>query len=152
MVNVPTVLWIDENGRIVRPNDVAFTSEAGGRYANVSTRAQMTLLRRWVHDELPATPPADLRSLQQLPTDDDQLARAEFGLGNHLWRTGRQQAAARAFDRAGALAPHDFIIRRGTMPMLNKDPFGDDFRAMVKDWRDRGHAYYNPLPVEPPED
>lgn len=152
MVNVPTVLWIDENGRIVRPNDVAFTSEAGGRYAKVSTQAQMTLLRRWVHDELPATPPAELRDLQQLPTDDDQLARAEFGLGNYLWRTGRQDAAARAFDRAGALAPHDFIIRRGTMPMLNKDPFGDDFRAMAKDWRDRGHAYYHPLPVEPPED
>ena len=26
MINVPTILWIDEEGRIARPNDVAFGS------------------------------------------------------------------------------------------------------------------------------
>ena len=148
MVNVPTVLWIDEDGQIVRPNDVAFTTEQGGNYANVSTEDQMALLRGWVRGELKAKSSVEVRGLQQLPTEDDQRARAEFGLGNWLWRQGHQDAAARAFDRAGKLAPHDFMIRRGTMRMVDRDPFGEDFRAMVTDWRERGNDYYHPLPVE----
>ena len=104
MVNVSTVLWIDEDGQIVRPNDVAFTTEQGGNYANVSTEDQMALLRAWVRGELEAKSSVEVRALQQLPTEDDQRARAEFGLGNWLWRQGHQDAAARAFERAGELA------------------------------------------------
>ena len=148
MVNVPTVLWIDEEGQIVRPNDVAFTTEQGGNYASVSTDDQMALLRAWVHRDTEAKSPAAVRALQQLPTEEDQRARAEFGLGNWLWRQGRPDAAARAFERAGELAPHDFMIRRGTMKMVDKAPFGEDFRAMVTDWRKQGNDYYHPLPVE----
>lgn len=148
MVNVPTVLWIDEAGRIVRPNDVAFTTEAGGRYANVSTEDQMALLRRWVRGEIEAKSPSEVRSLQSLPGDEDQLARAHFGLGNWLWREGRTEAAARHFARGGELAPHDFMIRRGTMRMVGLDPFGEPFREMVQAWAADGHAYYHPLAVE----
>lgn len=148
MVNVPTVLWIDEQGRIVRPNDVAFTIERGGRYANVSTEHQMELLRAWVRGEREARPSAEIRSLLSLPSDDDQLARAHFGLGNWLWRQGRAEAAGRQLARGGKLAPHDFMIRRGTIRMVGQDPFGDDFREMVEAWRAEGNDYYHPLPLE----
>jgi hypothetical protein len=148
MVNVPTVLWIDEQGRIVRPNDVAFTTERGGRFANVSTDDQMALLRRWVHGDLEVKSAAEIRSQLSLPSDDDQLARAHFGLGNWLWREGEHEAAARHFARGGELAPHDFMIRRGTMRMVGQDPFGQDFRAMIEAWRAEGNEYYHPLPVE----
>ena len=148
MVNVPTVLWIDEAGRIVRPNDVAFTTEQGGRYANVSTERQMELLRGWVRGEIEAKSPAEVRSLLSLPSADDQLARAHFGLGNWLWRRGRAEAAARHFTRGGELAPHDFMIRRGTMRMVGQDPFGEEFREMVQAWRAQGNDYYHPLAVE----
>jgi len=148
MVNVPTVVWIDEQGRIVRPNDVAFTTEAGGNYANVSTDDQMQLLRDWVRGDLDAKSPSEVRALQSLPSADDQLARAHFGLGNWLWREGRAEAAARHFTRGGELAPHDFMIRRGTMRMVGQDPFGEPFREMVSAWRDAGNDYYHPLAVE----
>ena len=75
-----------------------------------------------------------------------QRARAEFGLGEWLYRHGRTEAAARHFARAGELAPHDFTIRRGTMPMRGLDPMGPEFRAMLAEWRAAGHAYYLPLP------
>jgi hypothetical protein len=47
--------------------------------------------------------------------------------------------------RGGELAPHDFTIRRGTMPMRGIDPMGPEFRAMLTDWVGKGNAYYLPL-------
>ncbi|MDA0366289.1 MAG: TlpA disulfide reductase family protein, partial [Chloroflexi bacterium] len=80
VVNVPTVLWIDERGQIVRPNDVAFTSERGGEYAGVSTAAQMAALRAWVRGTAALPDAATVRSQQQLPSVDDQQARAHLAL------------------------------------------------------------------------
>ena len=148
MTNVPTVLWIDEEGRVVRPNDVAFTTEAGGKFANVSTDAQMAALRAWVRGEAPAVTPADLRAQQKLPTADDQLARAHFGLGDWLYRQGDIDGARAQFARAGELSPHDFTIRRGSMPIVGEDPFGEKFRAMITEWTESGHKFYEPLPTE----
>jgi hypothetical protein len=148
MVNVPTVLWIDEDGRIVRPNDVAFTTKEGGDYANVSTGDQMANLRAWVRNEAPAPKRSAIRAQQHLPTTDDQLARAHFGLGNWLFRQDNIDAARAQFARASELAPHDFTIRRGTMPIIGEDPFGEPFMKMIGEWAAAGHKYYLPLPVE----
>ena len=53
--------------------------------------------------------------------------------------------AARHFARAGELAPHDFTIRRGTMPMRGIDPMGPQFREMLGAWVKAGNPYYRPL-------
>ena len=81
-----------------------------------------------------------------MPTASDQEARAEFGLGQWLHERGRDEAAARHFVRAGELAPHDFTIRRGTMPIRGIDPMGPAFRGMLQEWTAAGHPYYRPLP------
>ncbi len=148
MVNVPTVVWIDEEGRIARPNDVAFTSEQGGKYAGVSTEEQMDLLRRWVAGDLPPRPAAERRAQVATPTPEAQLARAHFGLGWWLHGEGREEAARRHFGIAGELAPGDFTIRRGTMRFRDADPFGPEFMQMVAEWHAGGNRYYLPLPVE----
>ena len=87
-----------------------------------------------------------VRALQTLPTDADQQARAEFGLGQWLYEEGRGEAAARHFVAAGELAPHDFMIRRGTMPIRGIDPMGPQFRSMIQEWAAAGNPYYRPLP------
>ena len=87
-----------------------------------------------------------VRALQLLPTAADQQARAEFALGQWLSESGRAEAAARHFVRAGELAPHDFTIRRGTMPIRGIDPMGPQFRAMLSEWTGAGRPYYRPLP------
>jgi hypothetical protein len=145
IVNVPTILWIDERGRIVRPNDVAFGTDTFNPITGLEAARHLAALRAWVRGEAPAMPEARVRALQTLPTDGDQQARAEFGLGEWLFSRGRTDAAARHFVRAGELAPHDFTIRRGTMPMRGIDPMGREFREMRGEWAKAGNPYYRPL-------
>ena len=146
VVNVPTIVWIDERGRIVRPNDVGFGTDTFTHITGLRSAKPLAAVRAWVRGEALAFTGDEARALQSLPTADDQRARAEFGLGEWLFRHGRAEAAARHFARAGELAPHDFTIRRGTMPMRGIDPMGPDFRGMLGEWTAAGHTYYRPLP------
>ena len=146
IVNVPTVVWIDERGRIVRPNDVAFGTDTFRHITGIEAARHLGAVRAWVRGEAPALPETTVRALQALPTAGDQQARAEFGLGEWLFEQGRLELAERHFLRAGELAPHDFTIRRGTMPIRGIDPMGPQFRAMLQEWVTAGKPYYRPLP------
>ena len=146
MVNIPTILWIDESGRIVRPNDVAYGNNKYQQVTGLDADVHKRALRDWVKGKSPAFAANRARELQQLPTAEHQEARAEFALGQWLWEQRRTDAADRHFVRAGQLAPHDFNIRRGSLPMRNIDPMGPEFFKMATQWREAGHAYYHPLP------
>jgi hypothetical protein len=144
MVNVPTVLWIDEDGRVVRPNDVHYVSSEFAAITRFHPRKPLAALRAWVHGEPAAA--NDTAWNVAGPTWTDQEARAAFALAWHLARAGRVEAAERWFVRAGELAPHDFTIRRGSMPIRGIDPMGPAFFEMVGQWAAAGNAYYHPLP------
>jgi hypothetical protein len=146
VVNVPTVLWIEERGRIVRPNDVVFGTDTFKHITGLESARPLAALRAWVRGETPGFTAKEARTLQTLPTAADQQARAEFGLAEWLARRGRMEAAERHFVRAGELAPHDFTIRRGSMPIRGLDPMGPTFREMRDAWVGAGNPYYKPLP------
>ena len=150
IINVPTAVWIDERGRIVRPNDAAFGDDRFVDLHGRPAKPHLDALRAWVRV---GTPPfADdgaVRAHQVLPTPEEQLARAEFTLAWHLHRAGRREAAERHFVRACELAPHDFTIRRGSMPIRGLDPMGADFVPLFQEWLDAGTPYY--APMQPPK-
>ena len=146
VVNVPTIFWIDERGRIVRPNDVAFGADTFKHITGLESARHLSALRAWVRGEAPALSADEVRRHQPLPTEEQQRARAEFGLGQWLWAQGRPAAAERHFVRGGELAPHDFTIRRGTMPMRGIDSMGPQFRQMMQGWVGGGQPFYRPLP------
>ena len=146
IVNVPTGVWIDERGRIVRPNDPVFGTDTFKHITGIESARHLTALRAWVRGEAPAPSADKVRALQTLPTAADQQARAEFALGQWLFEQGRLAAAERHYIRGGELAPQDFTIRRGTMPIRGIDPMGPQFREMVMAWASAGHRYYQPLP------
>ncbi len=148
MINVPTVVWIDEQGRIARPNDVAFGSDQFKDLTGIESAPHLDALRRWVKEGNAPLSADEVRRQQMLPTPEQQMARAEFTLAWHLHRAGRAEAAERHFVHAGELAPHDFTIRRGSMPIRGLDPMGPAFAELYTEWVQAGRPYYQPLKSE----
>lgn len=147
-VNVPTVVWIDEHGTIVRPNDVAFGSDQFRDLTGIDSAPHLAALRAWVTENKAPFAPEEARRKQMLPTPEVQLARAEFTLAWHLHQAGKTEAAERHFVRAGELAPFDFTIRRGSMPIRGLDPMGAPFAELYSEWIQAGRPYYVPLTAE----
>jgi peroxiredoxin len=142
--NVPTVVWIDEDDHIVRPNTAAFGDDRFVDFHGVPSGPHLEALERWViGGEAPYADDGEVRAAQPLPDDDAQQARAEFRLALSLHRAGHDEAAGRHFDEAGRLAPWDFTIRRGSMPLRGRDPFGEPFFELYEEWAAVGRPYYD---------
>jgi peroxiredoxin len=140
LTNVPTVIWVDEDGRVVRGNDVAFGSEEFIEFHGIDSTGHRDALRRWVLDGV--GPSSDDDPGRAALSDAEQLAHLHYRLALHLWREGRE-AAARHFDEASALAPLDFTVRRAQLPLRGRDPFlGDEFLALYAEWEAVGRPYY----------
>ena len=133
IVNVPTMIWIDEEGRICRPHDAQFGTDIFTEFHGKRSEPYLEMIRAWVKNGDGALSPESVREYQPLPTAASQLARAERALAWHLYRNGREEAANRHFEKAGALAPTDWTIRRGSMPMRGMDSFGDEFFALFEE-------------------
>ena len=145
-VNVPTDIWIDERGRIVRPNDAVFGTDTFKELSGIASGPHLDALRAWVTTgALPFGSDDDVRARQVLPTADEQRARAEFTLAWWLHRAGRTDSAERLFVRAGELAPHDWTIRRGSMPIRGLDPMGEPLLPLWNEWVAAGPPYYPPM-------
>ena len=50
IVNVPATVWIDEDGRIVRPADTAMGDDRFRAFANIDSSVHHDHLRTWVTD------------------------------------------------------------------------------------------------------
>jgi hypothetical protein len=145
--NVPTVIWIDGDDRIVRPNGVAFGTDTFKDFTGVESAPHMDLIRKWVRDGEAAVLDESVRATVGDLSDDEVRARLHFRIATHLRRTDRAAAAAAHFARAGELAPHDWTIRRATLPLVGDDPFGATFFEIYREWDEAGQPYHG-LPGE----
>ncbi len=140
--NVPTVIWIDEDDQIVRPNGVAFGTDMFKDFTGVEAAPHMEAVRRWVRDgEVPLVPDEARRAVGDL-SPDEVLARLHFRIAAQARRQGDEVTARRHFREAGELAPNDFTIRRATMPLVGEDPFGQDFFDLYLQWQRAGSPYH----------
>jgi peroxiredoxin len=138
ITNVPSVVWIDEDDHIVRAPVIAPGDDMFKDFTNIDSSVHHDQLRRWVRDgELPGGDD-EVRARQPEPTEAVQLARLERRVGAYLAREGRREAAERHFATAYELAPMDWTIRRGSLPLRGEDPFGESFFDFVAEWEAAG--------------
>lgn len=141
---MPTVVWIDEHDRIVKPTTAEFGTDMFVEFHGRSSGPFLEALEQWVlHDALPTSGEDQIRAGQLLPSGDQMLARTERRLAAHLLRVGAEDAAEAHFARAAELAPLDFTIRRGSMPLRGQDPFGQEFFDFYQEWEAAGSPTYD---------
>jgi hypothetical protein len=122
MVNVPQAMWIDEQGRIVRPPETAGSND-GWRAMDRKTFAvpdavleerkrvkteYFDAVRDWVRRgpaSVYAMDPTRAASRLKLPLASIAEAHARFRLGMHLLRDGQTDEAAATLAEASRLHP-----------------------------------------------
>jgi peroxiredoxin len=140
VVNVPSTVWLDEQGRVAKPPTIAPGDDQFKEFTEVDAARHHEALRRWMRDGVVP---------DQVPDSggddaDLRLARTERRLAAWLHREGRTEAAERHFKAAVALAPLDFSIRRSSMRRRGQDPFGEDFFELWEQWSQAGRPGYTP--------
>ena len=145
--NVPTVIWIDEDDRIVRPNSVAFSNDMFAEFTGAYAGPHLEALRAWVHDGTMSISADEARTAVPDLSDDEIRARLHFRIATAARRAGDDGTARRHFVRAGELAPMDFTIRRAAMPLMGGDPFGEDFMELFQEWNDAGSPFHGLQPM-----
>ena len=147
--NVPTVIMIDEDDHIVHPNWNAFATDTFRSVTGIDSAAQVDVVRRWVVDGEVALTEDEARGAVGDLSADEEAARLHFRIATRLRDTGDEDGAARNFDRAAELAPHDWTIRRASIPLRGGDPFGDEFFALAAEFQAAGRPYHGIAPPRP---
>lgn len=129
MRNVPSAVWIDETGRIVRPTEAAGASDTyrvmdrdTGKIPpeareDMARRRQLyyDALRDWVEkgtDSIYALSEEEVQARLRPPTQGYALAAANFRMGAFLYGQGRQSEAQRFFTEATKLRPENWNFWR----------------------------------------
>ena len=90
--NVPTVVWIDEEGRIARPVGAAHGTDLFTEFTGIEAEPHLDEVRRWVHDgHLPITGLEARAAVDDL-TEDEVLARLHFRVASEAHRAGQKGA------------------------------------------------------------
>jgi hypothetical protein len=148
MVNVPTGVWIDEKGRIVRPNEVAFVDDRFKSFSGLEAAPYIRALRDWIEmgdRSAYAMNEAQLRE-KLTPSDPNvPMAAAEFGLGEYLHKSGHPKEAIPHFKEAQRLNPKSWNYKRQAWALSDAQrDYGTTFKEEVEKIGG-SKLYYPPL-------
>ncbi len=164
MKNVPMAVWIDEEGRIVRPAEPAgatdgfrsmdrttYTLPSDVADAGRAARARyVAALRDWVERGSAsrfALSEDDARERVAGPTATDALAAASFRLGQYLRERGNPELAKPWFDEAARLCPDRWTYFRQALQLEKVGKAsGPEFVAKLRSLGDR--RYYEEIRLD----
>lgn len=161
MVNVPTAVWINEEGRIVRPPESAGATdgfremdpttfklpEAAMASSRATKSAYVEGLKDWARrgeDSAWALSETEVLRRMQPPSGEHALAATNFAMGLHLFGEGNAAAAQPYFAEAQRLHPENWSYKRQAWAL--DDPAkagGPEFWGAVKALGDK--PYYPPI-------
>jgi hypothetical protein len=142
VVNVPTGIWIDESGMIVRPPETAFPRRPAfldreipadasprqsaaireARKLRVEAEKYVAALRDWVRlgaaSRFALSPDEVVRRSHPRPIEESRAA-AHFALGQHLHRLGRPETAIPHFRAAHRLQPENWTYKRQAWTLVD---------------------------------
>ena len=172
IVNVPSGVWIDEEGTIVRPAEPAFPARPGfarnrpqsdnvdpylaevqreARKIRIEPDKYVSALRDWVENgqrsEFALWPDEVVRRSGERGRERS-LAAAHFELAQHLWRGGREAEAVPHFRAARRLQPDNWTYKRQAWVLAHR--FQAPTELFEGDWLSDVRAigaenYYPPL-------
>jgi tetratricopeptide (TPR) repeat protein len=136
MVNVPTGVWINEKGRIVRPGEVAFIDDRFRQFTGLDSAAYINALKDWVEKgERSPFAMSEERMREKLTAAEPNvvMAAAEFGLGEHLYKSGHLAEAIPHFKEAQRLNPKSWNYKRQAWALSDaKRDYGTTFKDEVE--------------------
>jgi len=146
MVNVPTAVWIDERGRIVRPNEVAFIDDRFKSFTKMDSAPYIDAIRDWAAKGaksvyVPSEP--ELRARLKPQSNERVRADAEFALAEYLYKQGKGIDAIPHFKEAQRLDPDNWNYKRQAWALSDAErDYGTSFTKEVK--KLNGKPYYEP--------
>ena len=146
MVNVPTAVWINEQGRIVRPNEVGFVDNRYTNLHHLEAAPYLAGIRDWAErgDKSPFALSEDEVRRRLTPESTEwALASAEFALGEYLYSKGLGPDAIPHFKEAQRLNPDSWNYKRQAWALSDAErDYGTSFGKEVQKLGTR--PYYAP--------
>ena len=151
-INVPTGVWIDERGRVVRPAEPAWatsrTDVFGGKPLTIEGDVYVAALRDWVTngERSPYVLSDEEFSQRVTPRSAAEMeAEATFKLAVWFQQAGDAARAATYFARAQSLNPNDWNYHR------QEWSFGPNAgRKWLDKFQKLDTPYYPTLQIKPP--
>lgn len=149
MTNVPTGVWINEDGVIVRPNETAYSSATeitlGGKKLSSAGDKYVAALRDWVAkgaDSIYAMSPEEIAEHTAPRTKDEAIAEAHFQLGVYFNGAGNDELADTHWETAQGLRPDSWNYHRQDWSFTPKEA-GPNWMKKFLELGDE--EYYEPL-------
>lgn len=151
MVNVPTAVWINEQGRMVRPNEVAYVDNRYKGLHGIDAVPYINGLRDWVAngERSPfVLSEQELKERLAPQKPEHSQAAAEFALAEYLTHAGLGVDAIPHYKEAQRLNPDSWNYKRQAWALSDAErDYGTSFQKEVQ--KLNGKPYYAPrkLPI-----